>query len=354
MNATTATALVSGFPGTNPKIIQRWPSSCHHDTPGNTRDQGQLLKQGLNSKLSDRTRWRRGRDERWDAARMQAYAEFGNAVKEVFHLATRIAKGRGMPYSAEPLNPGMEAMSALNDAESRRARAWESVLLLGDPETVEAGRTWWHEVWRFVWFARGWLTDTEQWEDAIAESDPARQRFYECARRDLGVKGTAAAIGPPEPRWLSNAEAAMHPDNGLSDRSTDIPHLSQLRGAAPGRASRQACGTYGADPARRATLGATADCPGSSSHWRYHVRRGPSSSAYQCPGHGRRVKGAYGVARDRFATLEYARHGRSIGGESPLEEEVVLTPSRRQLRRREAEWEGSPRRNPAPRNTNRV
>ncbi len=53
-------------------------------------------------------------------------------------------------------------------------------------------------------------------------------------------------------------------------------------------------------------------------------------------------------------TLEYARHGRSIGGESPLEEEVVLTPSRRQLRRREAGWEGSPRRIPAPRNTNRV
>jgi hypothetical protein len=52
--------------------------------------------------------------------------------------------------------------------------------------------------------------------------------------------------------------------------------------------------------------------------------------------------------------LAYARHGRSIGGGSPLEEEVVLTPSRRQLRRREAGWEGSPRRNPAPRNTNRV
>jgi hypothetical protein len=33
---------------------------------------------------------------------------------------------------------------------------------------------------------------------------------------------------------------------------------------------------------------------------------------------------------------------------------VVLTPSRRQLRRREVGWEGSPRRNPAPRYTNRV
>ena len=66
--------------------------------------------------------------------------------------------------------------------------------------------------------------------------------------------------------------------------------------------------------------------------------------------HLRRVADAMALR----ATLEYARHGRSIGGESPLEEEVVLTPSRRQLRRREAGWEGSPRRIPAPRNTNRV
>ena len=66
-----------------------------------------------------------------------------------------------------------------------------------------------------------------------------------------------------------------------------------------------------------------------------------------------RPRGAPDAGR-AAARLEYARHGRSLGGESPLEEEVVLTPSRRQLRRREAGWEGSPRRNPAPRNTNRV
>src|SRR5438067_8387401 len=32
----------------------------------------------------------------------------------------------------------------------------------------------------------------------------------------------------------------------------------------------------------------------------------PFSSAYQCPGPGRRVKGAFGVARDRFATPDPA------------------------------------------------
>jgi hypothetical protein len=37
-----------------------------------------------------------------------------------------------------------------------------------------------------------------------------------------------------------------------------------------------------------------------------------------------------------------------------LEEEVMLTPGRRQLRRREAGWEGSPRQIPEPGNTNRI
>ena len=50
----------------------------------------------------------------------------------------------------------------------------------------------------------------------------------------------------------------------------------------------------------------------------------------------------------------YARHDRSLGGESPLGETVVLTPSRRQRRHREVGSEGSRRRNAAPRNTNRI
>src|SRR6516165_10539154 len=80
-------------------------------------------------------------------------------------------------------------------------------------------------------------------------------------------------------------------------------------------------------------------------------RRGRAGRGLPRPEPGARSAGRGAAQRRR---LEYARHGRSIGGESPLEEEVVLTPSQRQLRRREAGWEGSPRRNPAPRNTNRV
>jgi hypothetical protein len=156
----------------------------------------------LTTSMADRARWQRERDERWDAARMQGYGEFADSVKEVFGLATRMAAGRGIAHAVEPLVPDAEAAAALAEAESKRARAWESVLLLGNPETVDAARAWWHEVWRFVWFARGWLTDAGQWESALAESDAARQKFYDCARRDLGVGGVVTAIGPPHPRWL--------------------------------------------------------------------------------------------------------------------------------------------------------
>jgi hypothetical protein len=154
------------------------------------------------------------RSERWDAARMQAYTEFGDAVKHVFNLATRIAASKGFPHSVDPMEPDAQAIAVLGDAEGARARAWESVLLLGDPATVDAARTWWHEVWRFAWFARGWLTDPEQWPIALAESDAARQRYYECARRDLGVGGAVAATAPPEPNWLLAYRAASPKHHG--------------------------------------------------------------------------------------------------------------------------------------------
>jgi hypothetical protein len=35
-------------------------------------------------------------------------------------------------------------------------------------------------------------------------------------------------------------------------------------------------------------------------HWRYHVRRGPSSSAFHCPGHGRSPRAPSASLRDRL------------------------------------------------------
>jgi hypothetical protein len=53
----------------------------------------------------------------------------------------------------------------------------------------------------------------------------------------------------------------------------------------------------------------------------------------------------------RTACTECARHDQQLGGASPLWRLMAPTTSRGQLRRREAGWEGSRRRNRDPRNT---
>jgi len=75
-------------------------------------------------------------------------------------------------------------------------------LLLGDPETVTAARAWHQTVWRLEWFAAGRLTAADQWEPSMRDTEVARDRFYDCARRDLGVKGGAVPTPPWPPKWI--------------------------------------------------------------------------------------------------------------------------------------------------------
>jgi hypothetical protein len=134
---------------------------------------------------------------------MRAYAEYANAVKKMTHLATRIAAGRGLPYSAEPLEPDREALEALSQADAERSPTWESVLLLGAPETVASARAWHQAVWRIEWFARGRLTAVHQWEPAIRDTELARDKFYQSAREDLGVTGGAVSTPLWPPQWAA-------------------------------------------------------------------------------------------------------------------------------------------------------
>jgi hypothetical protein len=138
---------------------------------------------------------------------MRAYAEYGDAVKKVTHLASRITAGRGFPHSVESLAPDAEAMEALSNAGGERARAWEPVLLLGDLETVAAARAWHQAVWRLEWYAAGRLTAADQWEPSMRDTEVARDKFYDCARRDLGVKGGAVPTPPWPPKWIQELEA---------------------------------------------------------------------------------------------------------------------------------------------------
>lgn len=144
----------------------------------------------LTTAVTERARWRRALDSRWDERRIEAYTSYAQAVKQVVNIAGRIAAGRGIGGASEPLAPTRANLGLLATAEAERAGLWETVLLLGHPATVTAAREWHENAWRLEWYARGLLTgETPDWEEARAAVNTARARFYEAARADLGVRG---------------------------------------------------------------------------------------------------------------------------------------------------------------------
>jgi hypothetical protein len=121
----------------------------------------------LTTAASERARWRRTLDSQWDNRRVEAYASYAQAVKQMITVAQRIAAGRGLGEFSEPLATTHENLNLLADAEDERARKWETVLLLGHPRTISAARTWHEHAWRIEWFARAIIAgEKSDWERA--------------------------------------------------------------------------------------------------------------------------------------------------------------------------------------------
>jgi hypothetical protein len=141
---------------------------------------------------NERARWKRTLDSRWDDRRIEAYALYAQAVKDIIRLSARIAAGRGIGTHSEPLSPTQKNLDLIDSASSRRAAAWETVLLLGHRDTIVAARRWHECVWRLDWIAcRKENSSREDYENARAEVNRAREVFYESAREDLQVRGGA-------------------------------------------------------------------------------------------------------------------------------------------------------------------
>jgi hypothetical protein len=144
----------------------------------------------LTTAATERARWKRALDSRWDDRRVEAYALYAQSVKRMIKTAGRIAAGRGLGGDDEPLAPTQENLELLADAEAERSRLWETVLLLGHPQTVAAGRIWHECAWRLEAYARALVTGSNSdWQLAISSADIARHAFYESARIDLGISG---------------------------------------------------------------------------------------------------------------------------------------------------------------------
>jgi hypothetical protein len=134
-----------------------------------------------------------------------------------------------------------------------------------------------------------------------------RTRSPAVPRRYVPSPARASTEGPGRPPRAGQSVNAKdhHQDTGVgyvAEYSYIGDKAAPLRGTASGAPRAGLC--LGS-PARHARAGSSRAMPPDLAG-RFVMHPGavgqPSSSACQCPGHGRRVKGAFGVARDRFAT----------------------------------------------------
>ncbi|MFI6870847.1 hypothetical protein [Nocardia sp. NPDC050406] len=158
--------------------------------------------------LTERAKWRRSQDTRWDDKRLAAYSEYANALKQYVQVSYRLAAARGYPAVAQPIETEA-GLRALADAEAEKTIKWEAVLLLGSPEAVAAARAWNRAAWDLGWPARGHAVEHAEYIRMYAEMGRRRNEFYECARADLGVR--SGELPPGDQPWLppASGEAAQ-------------------------------------------------------------------------------------------------------------------------------------------------
>jgi hypothetical protein len=119
---------------------------------------------------------------------LTSYSEYAMSVKACLVAASRLAARYDLPsgHNSISLEDGLEL---LEKAESRRTEAWELVLLLGASDTIDAAREWQQTAWKIEDFGRGSRSGLDAYLEARKQSEQARERFYECARRDIEARG---------------------------------------------------------------------------------------------------------------------------------------------------------------------
>jgi hypothetical protein len=159
-----------------------------HDQPGTALIGvvvGSVLSYG-GSALTERRKWRRSQEVRWDARRVEAYSQYAAAVKRQTRLCQRMAAARGFGPRSDPLDV-TTAAPLLAEVREERSVATEAVLLLGDNATVSAAHDW-----NFALSDLGHLlVDSEATESEFLELfrrvSTQRDDFYTAARNSRQV-----------------------------------------------------------------------------------------------------------------------------------------------------------------------
>jgi hypothetical protein len=171
---------------------------------------------------TERARWRRAQSVRWDEKRVNAYAEYAHALKQVISVALRLAALRDAHPEGDRV-PSEDELAALDEAEVQRTIKWEAVLLLGSDDVVIAGRRWHQGAFNLERLAYGEPCDMSLMQ-AIDTTGQARRNFYEVAKRDIGIEVGSA---PEVYEWQLSKLAGGNLDEAgelnwyRSQRSTD-------------------------------------------------------------------------------------------------------------------------------------
>ncbi|GAD81842.1 hypothetical protein [Nocardia asteroides] len=148
---------------------------------------------------TERSRWRRAEQSKWDNSRLTAYTEFAHALKSYALISQRMAAARGFPNAGQPMDLD-EGLVALVEADSEKSLKWEVVLLLGSTDAVAAARSWNKAVWELGYVAMGTDMSHDEYVRRYEEAGRLRNDFYACARADLGVRG--GELPPGNRAWL--------------------------------------------------------------------------------------------------------------------------------------------------------
>ncbi|MEH0819642.1 MULTISPECIES: hypothetical protein [unclassified Micromonospora] len=150
------------------------------------------LGTGLVTFLSARSQFKRGQAVRWDERRLEAYSEFAQVLKEIQAISLKVLAAAAGDKYRSGLDRA-EALPRLAEADIRHTLVWESLLLLGDASTVVAAQDWREAVWKLEHRARGVGENSEPLLELVQQANASRDRFYQAARRGLGVGGGSVA-----------------------------------------------------------------------------------------------------------------------------------------------------------------
>ena len=138
--------------------------------------------------LADRSRWTRNLAVRWDERRLGAYTDYASLLKEIVNVLVRM-KAPSRPGSLSAPLDHYAGIALLDELKAQRAKAWERVLLIGDPSSIAAADQWRLAVRELEEIAAGAEFDISAWRLTVNRVDHAREVFYDAARGALAAPG---------------------------------------------------------------------------------------------------------------------------------------------------------------------